>query len=334
MKMTSMKFMVSCALVLSVMWSSARAQAPTGIFESGNNHPGQNSLATLEEQQQEMAMRKILALNNDRAKAKKDVEEMIASAKLSCESTAAFLVGEGKMDASGRIIATKIYETSCSNGMGYLLETQDAKHPRIVSCFAAAAATSAPNVSDEKPVVANDGIGFSCRLKSNEDIRSMAATLLNSIAPTCAVTDVRWLGVSSTERTEYTEALCANGSGYVIQIPRINSYADVLATTCKDAAELGLRCQLSDSGQVAQAITMQTYLDALKDNGLQCEPVQLRLIGREHSKKRYVVEAQCTDHPKGIVAYLPLNGNSNPFEMTDCTTALSRKVQCKFVSNQ
>jgi hypothetical protein len=334
MNLLQKKIVTGCAILLPLFSVSSYAQSPTGLFESGNNHPGQNSLTSLEEQQQELAMRKILALNNDRAMAKKEVEGMIASTNLACQSTAAFLVGEGKAKAQGRTIATKIYETSCSNGMGYLFETQDTKTPRIVSCFAAAASSTTNGKAEPGRTEREDGIGFNCQMKANEDIKSMAASLLSSFAPSCTVSDVQWLGISSTERTEYTEVRCADGAGYVLEVPRINSTAAVLATTCQDAAELGLQCRLSSPGQVAQPVTMQTYLDALKDNGLACEPVQLRLIGREHSKKRYVVEAQCEDHPRGIVAYLPLNGNPNPFEMTDCTTAKARKVQCKFVSHQ
>jgi hypothetical protein len=305
--------------------------AQTAIFQDANNHPGQNSLTLLEEQQQEMAMKKILALNNDREKAKRDVEDLIAAVNLSCQPVASFLVGEGKMEVGKRTMPTKIYETSCKNGVGYLLETQDSNPPQIVSCFAAAASSGTEADTDEKKLM-RGASGFTCQLKANVDIKATAAALLQSTTSSCNVSNLNWLGVSSTNRTEYTEVLCADGSGYVIEIPRINSSAAVLGTTCKDAAELGLKCRLSESSQDVQPLTMQTYLDALKDNGLSCEPVQLRLIGREHAKKRYVVEAQCVDHPRGIVAYLPLNGNPNPFELTDCGTAKERKIQCRFVS--
>jgi hypothetical protein len=47
--------------------------------------------------------------------------------------------------------------------------------------------------------------------------------------------------------------------------------------------------------------------------------------------KRYVVEYRCAEHSAGMVAFLPLAGNSTPYESLNCADALSiRGVACTF----
>jgi hypothetical protein len=56
------------------------------------------------------------------------------------------------------------------------------------------------------------------------------------------------------------------------------------------------------------------------------------MIGQEEHLKRYVVEYRCADQPAGMIAFLPLGGNTNPYEAIDCSAAASRSLACKFTS--
>jgi len=41
-----------------------------------------------------------------------------------------------------------------------------------------------------------------------------------------------------------------------------------------------------------------------------------------------VAEFQCSEHPEGLIAYIPLEGNSAPFETIDCAAAAKRGLKC------
>jgi hypothetical protein len=79
---------------------------------------------------------------------------------------------------------------------------------------------------------------------------------------------------------------------------------------------------------VAVPVTMRTFREAFKENGVMCEPTELRLIGRETVGKRYVVDIQCPDKQDGLVAFIPLEGNTKKFETLDCSAAIERHVVC------
>lgn len=89
-----------------------------------------------------------------------------------------------------------------------------------------------------------------------------------------------------------------------------------------------------DIVSIAKPVRMQTYLDLLKEAGVDCTPLQLRTIGQDMRDKRYVIEAQCTEQPNGLVAFIPMNGNEGKFEIMDCAAALSRHITCEFAAGQ
>jgi len=53
------------------------------------------------------------------------------------------------------------------------------------------------------------------------------------------------------------------------------------------------------------------------------------VVGQENVLKRYVVEFQCPQQPKGLVAFIPLNGNTAKFETLDCKAAAKKGVTCQ-----
>jgi len=256
----------------------------------------------------------------------------VASAKLadelglSCEVTDAEQVGRGKAKADGKTVEVNAYEVACGNGMGYFIVSQGSLRPAAMSCFAAEAAHAAD-------VAAGAKSDMYCQLPANSDVKAMAASLMQSAGTNCAVRDLRWFGQSSQTRTEYQEVECADGKGFLLRTALAGTSSPTSVTSCTDAAKQGLRCKLTDGGPVAAPVTMEMFTEALDKHGVKCTATHTRVIGRESVRKRYAVEFACPEMPNGLVAFIPLEGNTNPFETIDCSQAVARHLLCQFTSN-
>jgi hypothetical protein len=255
------------------------------------------------------------------AQAKQESERIIAAISLSCKPTDAERIGHGKSAVDGKRVEVTIFEVACSNGMGYLLASLGTEKPMVMSCFAADATHAQSVAKGEKS-------DLYCQLAANKDIKVMAAAMMTSAGTTCNVNNLRWFGLNASTQTEYTEVTCGDGNGYLLKAQQTEPSAQLSVMSCQEAAKQGLKCHLTDGGPVAVPVTMQTFRDALKENGMTCEPTEIRLIGRETVSKRYVVEMQCPDKPGGLVAFIPLEGNTKKFETLDCGAAVERHILC------
>jgi hypothetical protein len=258
----------------------------------------------------------------DRAKAKQESGKLVSAIQLSCELTDAALIGRGKGNADGKIIDVNAYEVACSNRAGYILVSQGAQNPVAISCFAANAMHAARDAKDESA-------DLYCQLAANKDVKVMAASLMATAGTTCAVNDVRWFGQNALTQTDYSEVACADGNGFLLRIAQTGPAAEVSVIGCQEAAKRGLKCHLTDGGAVTSPVTLQAFRDALKQNEVNCEPTNMRIIGRESVDKRYVVEVTCQEQPNGLVAFIPVAGNTNKFEAIDCAAAVERQIRCE-----
>jgi hypothetical protein len=257
-----------------------------------------------------------------RALAIQNAEPLIARLSLGCKPTDAERIGHGKSTVDGKRVEVTAYEIACDNGMGYLLASLGGEKPMAISCFAAAATRADGEAKGEKSEVY-------CQLAANKDLKAMAASLMTTAGTPCSVKNLRWFGLAASTYTEYTEVECTDGSGYLLRAQQIESSAQISALSCQDAAKQGLKCHLTDGGPVTVPVTMQSFREALKENGVSCEPTQMRLIGRETVSKRYVVELQCPD-AADMVALIPLEGNAKKFETLECGAAKERNILCTF----
>jgi hypothetical protein len=257
-----------------------------------------------------------------KARAKVETTQLARSINLACDITDAELVGGGKIKQDGKLVDLKLYEISCGGGMGYFLESREPQSPIAISCFAA----DATHAADTERGVKSD---FFCQLPANKDVKVMAASLMTVAGTACTVDKIRWFGVTDSGRTEYSEVACADDKGYFLKIARADPTAQTTVLSCQEAAQRGLKCRLTDGGPVAASMSKQALLDAVKRNGVECEPAQMRIIGRESESKRYVVELQCPQQPKGLIAFVPLEGNTNKFEALDCRAAAREDIPCQ-----
>lgn len=255
------------------------------------------------------------------------VSALVKTLPLNCEVAEAIRTAEGPETVNGKTVNTKTYETSCSNGMGYFLVTQDPEKPYGFSCFAADATRQADIKAGRKPTTV-------CSLPANADMKKLASTVLTRAGITCAIKDYRYIGQNAANHTEFVEYACDDGKGYISVAGLPGAAIPVHVETCAQSAARGLPCKMSDNG--APLVTLKTFRDALAEKKIICDATDqtTRVIGQETTKKRYVVEFQCPQQPKGLVAYIPLTGSAAPFETADCTAAAKRGAVCALPGNK
>lgn len=261
----------------------------------------------------------------DKEFARKESQKLIDSLSVPCELADAERAGGGKIQVNGHLTEVTVYEAACRSGTGYFLVSQPPEKSLAVSCFAAEAARATDEAHGD-----NDD-GFTCTLSGYKDAKTMAGVVLKGVGTACDVSDYRWVGVGSLNGTEYSEVSCAGGPGYVLEVPKTGQATQLSVVGCQDAVKEGIKCALT---AVNMPVTLQTFRDAIKDHAIACDPAEIRYIGRETQGRRYVVELQCPQQPKGLVAFIPLQDNPKPFETLDCSAAAARSVQCKLTAKQ
>jgi hypothetical protein len=291
-----------------------------------------------------------------KALATKRATTMLKALQIACELTDAQHMGSGKSTVGGQSVDVGLYEVACANGMGYLLTLVGLSNASGISCFAASATQQVAPAHNPGDTAANraEKVDSKCRLPANhanQDLNTMATTVMRNAGTACDAHGVKWLGQSGASPTlDYTEVACNDGQGFVLRTPAPGSVAAIDVLSCSDAATHGAQCQMSVPAPAVAAASapavaagsgplpegprpnLQWFKDALGKSGVSCDVKQARVVGRESIKRRYVVEYQCPQQPQGLVAYVPSPGDTNSsFESMDCTSAAERKITCQFV---
>jgi hypothetical protein len=265
-----------------------------------------------------------------RAKAKELSAPLVKSLQIACEISDARLVAAGLARAASgkKEVRTRVYEVACSDTMGYLIETQGAETPVGISCLAAEEARASDVARGKEP-------SFFCKLPENQDVYAMVVSLINAgTGVQCAVSTLQSFGRSESAKSAYSEVACKDGQGFLLRTPLPGSQAKTIAMSCADAAKQGIKCRLTDPGPIETPVTLDTFKGALAQNGVSCNIGKIRLIGQEDHLRRYVVEYLCADQAAGMVAFIPLPGNTNPYEALDCSTAALSQIQCRLMPAQ
>jgi hypothetical protein len=259
-----------------------------------------------------------------KAQALIEATALVKSIALPCAVSDANQVAAGPETVNGKTLNTKTYEAACDSGLGYLLVSQEPEKPYGFSCFAADA---------QRAMAASKGepVPIACTLPIDADTKLMATSVLAHLGVSCQANGIRWMGQSAKSHVEFTEIACSDGKGYVLVSAMPGSSAALADMSCEDAAKRGIMCKLTNSGP--PPLTLQTFKDALAQHGITCDAANLRAIGQETALKRHVVEFQCPQYPKGLVAFIPLDGNTAPFETMDCAKAAKeRHIVCKLTN--
>ena len=261
-----------------------------------------------------------------RAKAQAAAEALLKTLQISCTVSNAALLVSGTLQAKAGAKETEahVYEVACTDGTGYILETQGNDPPVAISCVHAEDVRATDVAKGAKP-------GYVCTLPENKDVYAYVARLIQSgKGAACAVKDLQWFGKSNTTQLEYSEAVCKEGDGYLLGMAQPGSQGPTTIMSCAEAAKQEIKCRLTDAGPVKAAITLDTFKAALAQNGVSCKIDQIQLVGQEEVRKRYVVEYRCADHIESMVAFIPLEGNTSSYDAVDCATAVRSGVICSF----
>ena len=263
-----------------------------------------------------------------RAKARTQSVALLQSLQIACEASDAKLIVAGTIrpKSGGKELEARVYEVACLNAMGYLLETQGSESPVAISCLSAEETRAADVAKGRDPT-------FFCKLPGNTDVYARVSSMISEGAGAqCTVAKLQTYGHSESTHSDYSEVACADGTGFLLRITQPGYPAKTVVMSCKDAAKQNIKCKLTDPGPVEATVTAETLKDALARNGVTCSIGQIRVIGQEEHLKRYVVEYLCSGEAAGMVAFLPLPGNVNPFESQTCAAARSeRGVTCALV---
>ena len=319
------------AIAITLSTSPARAQSAPGVHLDNGGINGSLSRADVEKlsgdhTNAEVPKDPVLA----RAKAKAQSLPLLQALQISCDVSDAKLViaGTSRPKSGGKELETRVYEVACAGSMGYLLETVSKEMPVAISCLSAEEARAVDFAKGKEP-------SFFCKLPENADVYALVTSMIKAgVGAQCEVGTLQLYGRSQSTHTEYSEVACKDGKGFLLRLAQPGTQAETLVMSCVEAAKQNIKCRLTDPGPVEAPVTLQTFKEALAQNGVACDIGQIRLIGQEDHLKRYVVEYLCANQPKSAIAFIPLAGNSNPYESLDCATALSRRdVTCTFGSN-
>jgi hypothetical protein len=262
----------------------------------------------------------------ERAKAKARSAELLQSLQISCDIGDAKLIvaGKTKPKDGGKDVETRVYEVACVNAMGYLLEAQGSASPLAISCLIAEEARAADVAKGREP-------SYFCQLPGNADVHALVRWLIiDGTGAQCTVRTLASFGRSESTHSDYSEVACTDGNGFLLRMPQPGFPGKTVVMSCNEAAKQGIKCKMTETAPVESAVvTTQTFKDALAQNGVTCPIGQIRLVGQEEHLKRYVVEYLCANQATGTVAFIPLSGNTNPFESQGCAAALiDRGVKC------
>ena len=309
--------MLLAGVVLGVLGcSAAEAQkSPLGSQDNGGMN-GSLSRGDIEKMGGDHAK------NDTPVKVKEEGAKLIATLQLPCEITAAQLVVNGTRRLGGKDTPVRVYEVACTQGLGYLLETQGSASPVSISCLTAEESRATDVAKGKEP-------GFFCKLPENRDVYAAVASVIASgTGGQCKVQRLQWLGRSDSAHTEYSEAACDGGKGYVLGTALAGSQAKATVMSCGDAAKQGVRCRLTEAPPAEDADPSLDTLGAALAQHVSCKMDPVRLIGQEEHLKRYVVEYRCKEPPSRGIAFLPLPGNTNPYESLDCSAGALRGIAC------
>jgi hypothetical protein len=312
-------FLGPCAafLMLALVAAPAAAQSagqPDGASGRSSDYTNQATRLTKEDLAKGRKLEDLLAEDKSAA------TELAKTLSLSCEVGDAVLAAEETAPIDGKNTTVRTYEVACTNGIGYFLFQPGEGAPTGVSCFTAEANRQA-DITAGKPT------GAACKLSANVNIETMASAAMAHAGTNCLVNKTARLGQNAKAKVEYNEVACADGRGFILLSAMPGSTVRPQVLTCKDAGMRGISCKLTDSGPI---VTKRNFIEALALHKVPCTANvdRMHVIGQEPAKKRYVVEFVCPEQPAGLVAFIPVQDSTAPFDTKSCKDAAKLRAVC------
>jgi hypothetical protein len=158
-----------------------------------------------------------------------------------------------------------------------------------------------------------------CELTDRATQLAVVDTLVASSGKACTVKDKRYVLTTRTGSNWY-EAACDNGAGYMIEQASTGGLARALA--CADADFVGGGCTLTDS-RAAKTEQNGLYSRLAGNAGFKCNVEQYGVFS---VPAKEVVELKCTDRPDGAIA--EFKGSTGV--IYNCALADAQGYRCSF----
>jgi len=202
----------------------------------------------------------------------------------------------------------QIYEVSCRNGTGLILEVAIAPGGKVDANNCLAYNTPGANIS--------------CALTTPAAQIGTVDAIAASSGKCSAVKDKRYV-LSAQDGSDYFEVSCTDGKGYILHVDHTGKLAETIA--CAEAFDIGGGCTLTDA---KQALTQQNalYSDLAKRAGFDCSVTKYGLFPQSDTTKD-VVELACSNRPDGAVGVFPARGAAQVY---DCARSEAEGYRCTY----
>jgi len=216
----------------------------------------------------------------------------------------------GKTRYVGSTPTENIYEVSCTQGGGYLLEDSRDYSNAIVK---------ATNCVDYDPAG-----NIKCTLTARADQYVVIDKLATASGKPCAIKDRRYVG-STQDGSDYFEFACNDGSGFMLKATVAGKFVE--ATECAKAGGIAGGCTLSDARQ-AETAQAGLYTGLAKKAGFDCNVSKYADFPTADNAME-IVELACSNRADGGVGFFPGASAAKP-QVLNCLRAEAEGYRCSF----
>jgi hypothetical protein len=203
-----------------------------------------------------------------------------------------------------------IYEVSCTQGGGYLLEDSRDYSGAVVK---------ATNCVDYDPAG-----NIKCTLITRPEQYAAVDKLVAASGKPCAIKDRRYVG-STSDGSDYYEFACNDGSGFMLKASLGGQFEE--AVECGKAGGIAGGCTLSDARQ-AETAQAGLYTSLAKKAGFDCNVTKYADFPTADNAME-IVELACSNRPDGGVGFFP-GASAAKAQVLDCLRSEAEGYRCSF----
>jgi hypothetical protein len=221
------------------------------------------------------------------------------AAGINCQVAGAAWVGSTKEDKKTNTPERNLYEVACTGSMGFMVQVDKGGAAMPFSCLESMS-------------------GAACKMAENQNSVALFQQALAKNGATCDVANVRLIGQVPTAQAVYMEALCKQGTGYVVKTSMpLDLAKPIKAEDCLiyDIAETNVKCTLAD--KAARLLIVDKFASAAAP-AVACTLKDRRFIG-PLKDGTIAYEAAC-DTGKGYVLKVDSKGSVASIECAKAPT--------------
>ena len=203
-----------------------------------------------------------------------------------------------------------LYEASCSEGGGYIIEAPRAGGAaKTVNCVIYAASPG----------------NIKCNLISEAQQNSYVDKLVAASGKPCPVTNRRYVA-TTTSGEDFYEVACSDNTGFMVKTTVNGAYSAVVP--CSQASGIADGCKLTDA---REAMTKEAglYSSLSKKAGFDCAVSKYADFPTTDNNTE-IVELACSNRADGGIGFFPAGAGQS--RVLDCLRAEAEGYKCTFTS--